>query len=48
VVSLTIKLKSARQTRPSNGRQRFADYVNQHGVVLDDEGAPPDDRDIPW
>ena len=23
-------------------------HVNQHGTALDDEGAPPDDKDIPF
>ena len=48
-LSLSIKLKDAtRQARPSNGRQHVSDYVNQHGTAFDDEGIPPDDKDIPF
>ena len=48
-LSLSIKLKDAtRQARPSNGRQHVSDYVNQHGTAFDDEGVPPDDKDIPF
>jgi hypothetical protein len=48
-LSLTIRQKGAvRQTRQSNGRQHFNDYVNQHGTALDGQGVPPDDKDIPF
>ena len=50
-LSLSIKLKGERQsTQPrSNGsRQQFNNHVNQHGIAFDDEGAPPNDKDIPF
>ena len=47
-LSLSIKLKSERQARQGNGHQHFNDYMNQHGTAFDDEGVPPDDKDIPF
>ena len=49
--SLSIKLKGERQStqpRSNGGRQQFNNHVNQHGTAFDDEGAPPDDKDIPF
>ena len=46
--SVSIRLKGERQPRPSNGCQHVSDYVNQHGTAFDDEGIPPDDKDIPF
>jgi hypothetical protein len=46
--SVSIRLKGERQPRPSNGCQHVSDYVNQHGTAFDDEGVPPDDKDIPF
>ena len=50
-LSLSIKLKGERQStqpRSNGGRQQFNNHVNQHGTAFDDEGAPPDDKDIPF
>jgi hypothetical protein len=46
--SVSIRLKGERQPRPSNDRQHVSDYVNQDGTAFDDEGVPPDDKDIPF
>jgi len=50
-LSLSIKLKGERQStqpRANGGRPQFDNHVNQHGTAFDDEGVPPDDKDIPF
>jgi hypothetical protein len=52
--SVSIRLKSQQQTRPSTGRQHFNERVAQMGMPIDDDmdrafdTAPTDDEEIPW